>query len=115
MIRDERIQIGLLPARLGAARGKAVDDAVLVPPVAGDELAGNAAGVAGGAIRIIQTVVGAEARERRRLHDAHPPLRHAEIRLTQSADLAVGPRLLCDPLDGGVEVLLIILLEELEL
>src|SRR3954466_5744047 len=94
----ERIEIGLLPARLGAARGKAVDDAVLVPPVAGNELTGDAPGVAGGAIRIVEAVGGAEAGERGRLHDAHPPLRHAEVRLAEAADLAVGPGLLGDPL-----------------
>ena len=111
---DHRIEVGFLHARRGAVRRKAVDDAVLVPPVAGNELARDAAGVAGGAVGIVEAVVGAEARERRRLHDAHPPLRHAEVRLADAADLAVRPRLCRDPLDHVVEVALLVRAEELE-
>src|SRR6476620_10962140 len=79
---DERVEVGVLPARLGSVGGMLVDDAVLVPPVAGEELPRDAAVVAGGAIEVVQAVVRGKAGKRGRLDDAHPPLRHAEIRLT---------------------------------
>ena len=112
---NERVEIRFLHARRRAARREAVDDAVLVPPVARDELAGDAALVAGSAVRIVQPVVGAEAGERRRRHDAHPPLRHAEIRLAQAADFSVGPRLRRKPLDHVVQIALLVRPEKLEL
>jgi hypothetical protein len=55
-----------------------------------------------------------QAGERGRLQDAHPPLRHAEVRLAESAHLAVGPRLLGDPLDHVVQIFLLVGPEKLE-
>ena len=58
-------QIGFLIARR-AAGGEAVDEAVLVPPVAGEEIARDAAVIGAGAVKIRQTVMRRDARKRRR-------------------------------------------------
>ena len=92
----------------------AIDDAVLVPPIAAEEIAQNAALIDRGAIRIVQPVEGGDAGERRRLLDRHPPLRHAEIRLPDAADLAVRPFLMAEPFDDVVKVFLLVLVEQAE-
>src|SRR5438552_17405909 len=104
----QRIEIGFLHPRLRAVGGKTVDDAVLVPPVAREELPGDAALVARGAVGIVQSVVGAKARERRRRDDAYPPLRHAAVRLAEAADLAVRPGLRRNPLAHILDIVLLI-------
>src|SRR5580704_7439298 len=111
---DEQVQIAGLLARMLTVGRMAVDDAVLVPPIAAEEIAQNAALVDRGAIGIVEPVEGGDASERRRFQDRHPPLRHAEIRLPDAADLAARPRLVAEPFDDVVEVLLLVLVEQAE-
>jgi hypothetical protein len=99
-------EIGVLLARWTAGR-EAVDEAILVPPVAGKEIARNAAVITAGAVGIRQSVMRADAGERRRRQRAHEPLQHAKIRLADAADFARAPRLLSDPFDHVVKVVLL--------
>ena len=111
---NEQVQIAGLLARRFAVGRMAIDDAVLVPPIAAEEIAQNAALVDRGAIRIVQPVEGGDAGERRRFLDRHPPLRHAKVRLPDAADFAVRPRLMAEPFDDVVEVFLLVLVEQAE-
>src|SRR5690348_16326234 len=78
----------------------------------GEEIALDPARIAHEGIRVVESVIGAEAGEMRRVLDAHEPLRHAVIALADAADLAVAPGLRADPLDHVVEVRLLFLVEE---
>src|SRR6185295_11765576 len=109
---DQQVEIALLLARMLAVGGMAVDDAVLVPPIAAEEIAEHAALIDRGAVRIVEPVERRDALERRRLLDRHPPLRHAEVRLADATDLAARPRLMAEPFDDVVEVLLLVLVEQ---
>ena len=108
MLLDEQVQIAGLLARRFAVGRMAIDDAVLVPPIAAEEIAQNAALIDRGAIRIVEPVEGGDAGERRRFLDRHPPLRHAEIGLPDAADLAVRPRLMAEPFDDVVKIFLLV-------
>src|SRR5262249_29524592 len=91
-----------------------IDDAILIPPIAAEEIAEDAALIDRGAIRIIQAVEGRDAGKRRRLLDRHPPLQHAKVRLAGAADFAVRPRLAAQPCDDVVEIFLLIAVEKTE-
>ena len=112
MLLDAQIEIVGLLARKFAVGRMAVDDAVLVPPIGAEEIAEHAALIDRGAIRIVEPVEGADAGERRRLLDRHPPLRHAEIGLADAADLAARPCLMAEPFDHVVKVLLLAFVEQ---
>src|SRR6202030_1548561 len=112
---DEQVQIAFLLARRLPVGRMAIYDAVLVPQIAAEEIAQNAALVDRGAIRIVEPVESGDAGQRRRFLDRHPPLRHAKIRLPDAADLAVRPRLMAEPFDDVVEVFLLVLVEQSEL
>ena len=114
MLLDQQIEIAILLTRMFAVGRMAIDDAVLVPPIAAEEIAEHAALIDRGAIRIVEPVEGADAGERRRFADRHPPLRHAEIGLADAADLAARPFLPAEPFDDVVQVLLLVAIEQAE-
>src|SRR5262249_27757851 len=114
MLVDEQVEVAGLLASVLAVRWKAVDDAVLVPPVAPEEIAKNAALVDRRAVGIGEAVERGDAGERRRLRGRHPPLQHAEVGLPHAADLAVRPRLAADPFDDVVEIPLLVAVEKAE-
>ncbi len=115
MLLDQQIEVAALLARMLAVGGVPVDDAVLVPPVAAEKVAEDAALIDRSAVEVVHAVERRDAGKRRRLADRHPPLRHAEIGLADAADLAVRPRLMPEPLDDVVEVLLLGAVEQPEL
>src|SRR5271169_6968243 len=92
----------------------AIDDAVLVPPIAAEKIAEHAALIDRGAIGIVEPVERGDTGERRRPLDRHPPLQHAEIRLPDAADLAARPRLAAEPFDDIVKILLLVAVEKTE-
>ena len=110
----QQIQIAGLLARMLAVGRMAIDDAILVPPIAAEEIAQHAALIDRGAIGIVEPVEGGDAGERRRLLDRHPPLRHAEIGLADAADFAVRPVLVAEPFDDVVEIFLLVAVEQAE-
>ena len=114
MLLQQQIQIAILLARMLAVRRMTIDDAILVPPIASEEIAENAALINRGAVWIVQAVERGDAGERRRLLDRHPPLRHAEIGLADAADLAVRPGLAAEPFDDVVKVFLLVAVEQAE-
>src|SRR5436853_5495899 len=73
MRRDNLRQICLLIARKTGSR-KAIDETVLIPPVAGKEIARDAAVIGAGAIEVRQTVVRGNTCERRWRERRHKPL-----------------------------------------
>src|SRR5664279_5637784 len=106
-------KVGVLLARR-AARREAVDEAVLIPPIAGEEVARDAAVVAAGAVGVGQAVMRAEAGERGRRQRAYEPLHHAEVGLADAADFTVAPRLRADPFDDVVKIVLFVAAEKFE-
>src|SRR5579871_2311067 len=74
----------------------AIDDAVLIPPIAAEEIAEDAALIDRRPIRIVEAVESGNAGEPGRPLDRHPPLQPAE------------------PLDDVVEILLLVAIEETE-
>src|ERR1700683_1704983 len=92
----------------------AIDDAILVPPIASEKIPQNSALIDRSAVRVIQPVESGNAGERRRLLNRHPPLRHAEIGLSDAADLAVRPGLAAKPFDDVVKVSLLVAVEQAE-
>ena len=114
MLLDHQIEVVLLLARMLAVGGVPVDDAVLVPPVGAEEIAEHAALVDRGAVEVVHAVERRDAFQRRRLLDRHPPLRHAEVGLADAADLAARPRLVAEPFDHVVQVLLLGAVEQAE-
>ena len=112
MLLQEEVQIAGLLARMLAVRRMAIDDAVLVPPIAAEEIPQHAALIDRGAVGIVEPVEGGDAGKRRRLLDRHPPLQHAEIGLADAADLAVRPRLMAEPFDDVIKIFLFVLVEE---
>src|SRR5262249_31826932 len=103
---NNRRKGGLLFARR-TARRKAVDEAVLIPPIAGEKIAGNATVIGAGAVKIGQAVVRGDTGKRRRRKRGHKPLQHAEIGLADAADLAVAPGLSANPFNDVVKILLL--------
>src|SRR5207248_1058580 len=83
--------------------GMAIDDAILIPPIAAEKIAENAALIDGGAVRIVQPIERGDAGQRWRFPNRHPPLQHAEIRLADAADFAIRPGLMTQPFDDVVE------------
>ncbi len=114
MLGEHAREVGVLIARR-AARRIAIDETVLIPPVTGKEIARDAAMVGAGAVGVRQSVMRAETGERRRRQRAHEPLQHAEIRLTDAADLVVRPGLRADPFDHVVKIVLLAAAEKFEL
>jgi hypothetical protein len=58
-------EVSVLLARWPARR-KAIDEAVLIPPIAGEKIARDAAVIAAGAVGVGQPVMRGKAGERRR-------------------------------------------------
>jgi len=114
MLAEDAGEISVLVARRAARRIK-VDEAVLVPPVAAEEIAGDATVMRAGAIRVGQSIMRAETGQRRRRLRAHEPLHHTEIGLADATDFLVRPGLRADPFDHVVEVVLLTPAEEFEL
>src|SRR5271166_4260247 len=91
-----------------------IDDAVLIPPIAAEEITEHAALIDRGAIRIVQAVEGGDAGERRRLRNRHPPLQHTEIGLADAANFTVRPWPMAEPFDDVIEVFLLVAVEKTE-
>src|SRR5581483_11773766 len=66
MLRQEQVEVAILFARMFAVGRIAIDDAILVPPIAAEEVAQNAALIDRGAVWIVEPVKGGDAGERRR-------------------------------------------------
>src|SRR5262249_53967109 len=71
-------QVGFLLACRAAGR-ETVDKTVLIPPVTWKEVAGDAAVISAATVKVRQSVMGGNARERWRSERTHKPLQHAEI------------------------------------
>ena len=72
------------------------------------EVALDTAGIADEAVRIVQSVIGRDAGEMRRVLHGHVPLRDAVVGLANAADLSIRPTLRCDPFDDFVEIALLV-------
>jgi hypothetical protein len=114
MLLQQKIEIAGLFARMLAIGRMAIDDAVLISPIAAEEIAKDPALINRGAVRVVQAIESGDTGERRRFRNRHPPLQHAEIGLTDAADFAVRPRLAAEPFDHVVEILLLVAIEEAE-
>jgi len=112
---QQEIQIACLLARGFAICRVAIDDAILVPPIAAEKIAQYAALINRSAIGIVQSIEGGDAGKRGRPLNSHPPLQHAEIGLPYPADFAVRPGLAAEPFDDVVEIFLFIAIQKTEL
>src|SRR5512143_3208457 len=111
---DQLRQIGFLIARRTAGR-KSIDKTILVPPVAREKIARDAAMIDAGAVSVGQAVMRRDASQRWGCKRTHEPLQHAKIRLANAADFPAAPRLPTNPFDDVVEILLFTAPEKLEL
>src|SRR5215831_19995380 len=93
---------------------KAIDETILIPPIAGEKVAWDAAMIGAGTIEVRQAVMCSNACQRRRRECGHKPLQHAKIGLADAADFAGAPRLPTNPFDDVVEVLLVPAAEKFE-